>query len=337
MEPTPIDYAVSLLISTPFGSINEQIWTLIPNVCIIKRMALLTFETIANLTIIQQFYYLAWRLFGVNIALISPDLKQFQSMGSTSWSSFCVKLRQMGFETNCLDCDRKHAAIVGNQKHPLRYRCWAGLREFIVPIMLNNEVLAYIQCGQVLDEPPNDESWAAICKILMAGGVHTTPPKDTFFAMRSVSPQTQQDLMALLELFGNYIAYAQHQILLAEARQKSTMEELALAYILDHYTEPITLDDIAKAAVTSKRSLTRNFREQTGKTVLESIQEMRISQACTLLRAGEMKCAEIAYEVGFGSVQQFNRVFYKLHHCTPHTWSKREKENDPQVPLNSPN
>jgi AraC-like DNA-binding protein len=142
--------------------------------------------------------------------------------------------------------------------------------------------------------------------------------------MRSVSPQTQEDLMALLELFGNYIAYAQHQILLAEARLKSSAEELALAYILDHYTEALSLDDIAKVAVTSKRSLTRNFREHTGKTILETIQEMRITQACTLLRAGEMKCAEIAYEVGFGSVQQFNRVFHKLRQCTPNAWLKGE-------------
>jgi hypothetical protein len=47
-------------------------------------MSLLTFDTIANLTTVQQFYYLAWRLFGVNIALISPDLKQVRAMGSTS-------------------------------------------------------------------------------------------------------------------------------------------------------------------------------------------------------------------------------------------------------------
>jgi ligand-binding sensor protein len=137
-------------------------------------MSLLTFDTIANLSIIQQFYYLAWRLFGVNIALISPDFTQTQSLGLTSWSAFCVSLRQMGFVTNCVECDRKHATIVGDQKHPLRYRCWAGLREFIVPIMLNDEILAYIQCGQVLDEPPSEENWAATCKALMAGGVHHT-------------------------------------------------------------------------------------------------------------------------------------------------------------------
>jgi AraC-like DNA-binding protein/ligand-binding sensor protein len=299
-------------------------------------MSLLTFDTIANLTTVQQFYYLAWRLFGVNIALISPDLKQVRAMGSTSWSTFCVTLRQMGFEKNCMECDSKHAAIVGELKHPLRYRCWAGLREFIVPIMLNKEVLAYIQCGQVLDEPPSEENWAATCNTLMAGGVHTTPSKDLFFAMRSVSPQTQEDLMALLELFGNYIAYAQHQILLAEARQKSTAEELALAFILDHYTETISLDEIAKAACTSKRSLTRNFHQQTGKTILQSIQDMRITEACTLLRAGEMKCAEVAYEVGFGSVQQFNRVFHKLHQCTPHEWVRRDREAKNQNLLENP-
>ena len=36
-------------------------------------MPILTYSQIVNLPILRQFYTLAWRLFGVNIAIISPE------------------------------------------------------------------------------------------------------------------------------------------------------------------------------------------------------------------------------------------------------------------------
>jgi AraC-like DNA-binding protein len=288
-------------------------------------MSLLSFDQISNLAIFRQFYYLVWRLFGVNIAIVSPDRKRSMAHGATSWSPFSIRLRQMYDEKHCLACDQKYLALVGEQKRSLKYRCWAGLREFIVPIILDGEILAFIQCGQVLDEPPADENWSVTCQMLMALGIMSLPPKELFFSFRVIPPQTQEDLMTLLELFGNYIAYAQYQLVLAEVSQKSRTEERALSFIRNHFSDPISLDDVAQAACTSKRNLTRIFQVKTGLTVLRTVQEMRIAKACSELQAGEMTCTQVAYDCGFGSVQQFNRVFQILRQCTPQTWRQRFK------------
>jgi AraC-like DNA-binding protein/ligand-binding sensor protein len=291
-------------------------------------MSLITYDQIVNLSILREFYYLAWRLFGVNIAVISPDLKRTLAVNSQEgWSPFCLALRRMGGEKHCIECDMKHAEFVGERGSPLRYRCWAGLREFIVPIILDREILAYIQCGQVIDSPPTDDDWTSTRQSI-ASFETPSPTRDLFFSLRVVPPQTQQDLISMLELFGNYIAYAQSQILLAEASQKSRAEERALSYIRNHFSEDISLDDIAGAACTSKRNLTRIFQAQTGMTVLDTIQELRISKACRLLLADEMTCMEVALECGFGSVQQFNRVFRKLRQCTPNAWQRRMQEKE---------
>ena len=290
-------------------------------------MSLLSFDQISNLAVIRQYYYLIWRLFGVNIALVSPDRQHSLALGAESWSPFCIKLRELGDEKHCLACDQKYLTIVAQQKRSLRYVCWAGLREFIVPIILDGEILAFIQCGQVLDAQPTNENWSACCQILTDLQCSNLPPKDSYFSLRVISPQTQEDLMTLLELFGNYIAYAQYQILLAEVSQKSRAEERALSFIRNHFSDPITLDDVAQAACTSKRNLTRIFQAETGKTVLGTIQEMRIAKACSQLQAGEMTCTQVAYDCGFGSVQQFDRVFQMLRHCAPLTWRQRYKNS----------
>lgn len=287
---------------------------------------MLSYDQIAGLSILKQFYFLVWRLFGVNIALVSPDLKHSLALGATSWSPFCITLRQMGGEKFCLECDQKYLASCGEQRRSLRYRCWAGLREFIVPIILDGEILAFIQCGQVLDTPPEEVEWSATRQTLLSLGLTYLPPKELFFSQRVISPQTQEDLMTLLELFGNYIAYAQYQILLAEATQQSRIQERALSFIRNHFTEPISLDDVAAASCTSKRNLTRIFQSKMGMTILESIHEMRIARACNQLQSGEMTCTQIAFDCGFGSVQQFNRVFHKLRNCSPQAWQRRFQE-----------
>jgi AraC-like DNA-binding protein len=284
-------------------------------------MAIFSYDQIINLPIVRQFYYLAWRLFGVNIAIISPDRKQSLAInGKEGWSPFCIKLRQMGGEKNCVACDRRHAELVGEQRKPLRYNCWAGLREVIVPIILDNEILAFIQCGQVLDRTPTEEDWNNSYQILTGLGFECDGLKPLFMSQRIVSTRTQEDLVTLLELFGNYIADSQHRILLADASQQSRAEERAFSYIRNHFDEAISLDDVAKAACTSKRNLTRIFQASTGITVLDAIQDLRIEKACLLLRDGDESCTHIANECGFGSIQQFNRVFKKLKNCTPQIW-----------------
>ncbi len=196
----------------------------------------------------------------------------------------------------------------------------------MVPIILDGEILAFIQCGQVMDAPPSQADWNATSQILNGLGFDKLPPEELFLSLRVIHPQTQKDLMTLLELFGNYIAYAQYQIQLSEATQQSRTLERALSFIRNHFTEPISLDDIARVACTSKRNLSRLFQAKTGMTVLNSIQQMRIDKACSQIQAGDMTCMQVAFECGFGSVQQFNRVFHKLRQCTPLIWQKRFQE-----------
>jgi AraC-like DNA-binding protein len=290
-------------------------------------MPILSYEHIACLPILRQFYFLVWRLFGVNIAILSPDGKQTQDLGAKeSWSSLCLILREKDGAKNCLVCDQKYLTIAAEQRHSLRYHCWAGLREFMVPIILDGEVLAFIQCGQVLDTTPTMEGWSATCQVLKEFGYVDLPPQDLFLSLRVIPPQMQKDLVTLLEIFGNFIAYAQYHIQLSEATQQSRLLERALSFIRNHYTEPILLDDVARFACTSKRNLSRLFQAEVGMTVLQSIQEMRIEKACVHLKTGEMNCIQVAFESGFGSVQQFNRVFLKLRQCTPQTWQQRFKE-----------
>lgn len=84
-------------------------------------------------------------------------------------------------------------------------------------------------------------------------------------------------------------------------------------FIMQHYSEPITLEDVAKAAFMTPESFCRYFKKHTGHTFISFLNEVRISEACKKLTAHRFESVSaIAYRCGFKSITNFNRVFKSL-------------------------
>ncbi|HKK45039.1 MAG TPA: AraC family transcriptional regulator [Balneolaceae bacterium] len=97
-------------------------------------------------------------------------------------------------------------------------------------------------------------------------------------------------------------------------------------YILNHYKEDIPLQTIAEVANYSKAAFCRFFKKRTRKTFSEFLNEVRISQACKLLRNSDLNISQICYESGYNNVSNFNRQFKKLTGTTPKSYSKKYKK-----------
>jgi signal transduction histidine kinase/DNA-binding LacI/PurR family transcriptional regulator/AraC-like DNA-binding protein len=83
----------------------------------------------------------------------------------------------------------------------------------------------------------------------------------------------------------------------------------AMAYIHEHYAEPISLKDVAHSVGISKEYLARCFHQETGITLVTYLNRYRIGQAKARLEAGEQNLTQIALAVGFSSGPYFSRVF----------------------------
>jgi AraC-like DNA-binding protein len=81
-------------------------------------------------------------------------------------------------------------------------------------------------------------------------------------------------------------------------------------YIMQNYTEAVTLDDVAKAAFMTSESFCRYFKKHTGNTFVTFLNEVRINEACKMLTANKSESiSAAAYKCGFKSITNFNRVF----------------------------
>lgn len=103
----------------------------------------------------------------------------------------------------------------------------------------------------------------------------------------------------------------------------STVKNILL-YCNEHYSEPITIDDAAKALHISRSHLSHIFKERLNSTFGQYILKRRIEHACLLLKHGECTVTEAAIASGFDSVRTFNRVFSGIVGVTPRDFVKND-------------
>ena len=91
----------------------------------------------------------------------------------------------------------------------------------------------------------------------------------------------------------------------------------AFEYMNTHYRELITLTDLAACTNMHEASFSRFMKKSTGKTFIDSLNEIRLGHATRLLIDTNQTIAEIAYGCGFNNISNFNRIFRNKKHCTP--------------------
>jgi AraC-like DNA-binding protein len=90
-----------------------------------------------------------------------------------------------------------------------------------------------------------------------------------------------------------------------------------LNHIHNHFSEPISIAQLADIAALSPSGLHRTFLRHTRQTVSQYLTRLRIGRACALLSSGSMPIGVIAGEVGYDSLANFNRQFRALKGTTP--------------------
>ncbi len=98
-------------------------------------------------------------------------------------------------------------------------------------------------------------------------------------------------------------------------------------FLETHYSEAITLDDIALAVGADKYALCRDFRQKRGISIMEHLKQIRIAKAKRFLRYGSESIAEIGRMCGFESSSYFIKRFGEVCACTPREYRERHEHS----------
>ncbi len=99
----------------------------------------------------------------------------------------------------------------------------------------------------------------------------------------------------------------------------------SIRFIMEHYTQPISLHDIADYLCVNPAYLSRLFKKETGETITNYIQVFKIDKAKKLLLEDEYNIVEIAALLGFDSSSYFTTIFQKHLGCSPSEYRKHFK------------
>ncbi len=97
----------------------------------------------------------------------------------------------------------------------------------------------------------------------------------------------------------------------------------ALIYINAHYTESLSLQDIANHANCNASHLSEYFHKKMNMTIKQYITILRIKRAKKLLVTTTAPISSISYESGFSSIASFNRNFLEQENISPTAYRKK--------------
>jgi len=192
--------------------------------------------------------------------------------------------------------------------------CFAGLIHSAVPVWIGDQLLGFLQTGQVALKKPSSRQFEKIIKQLVVWGVKTNlhQLKVAYFDTQVVLPKAYRSMVRLLEEFCQHLTLSLDRIMIQWENTESLPVIKAKQFIKDHQSEDISSRDVAKVVNVSSFYFCKLFKKGTGMTFTEYLSQVRITKAKNLLLNPHFRVSEIACQIGYQSLTHFNRTFHQI-------------------------
>ena len=234
---------------------------------------------------------------------------------------FCALMAQTN--QSCAACLQLQQKVEQQaQLEPKTLKCFAGLCDSAVPVRVGENLVAFIQTGQILLHQPNQTEFKKITRELINFGVQVDLKKieEAYFQTRVIERKQYEAVLRLMSIFAQHLASLSNQLMVAATPVESPMISRAKLYITEHQDQEISLREVATAVNTSAFYFCKMFKQATGLTLTDYLARIRIEKVKNLLLNPHKRISEVAYETGFQSLSQFNRVFRRLTGQSPTVW-----------------
>ncbi|MDF2510928.1 MAG: response regulator [Herbinix sp.] len=121
-----------------------------------------------------------------------------------------------------------------------------------------------------------------------------------------------KEVGALYNIGKRYINETVNQIMEGRQNKANSIIEKADKYILEHYNEDISLDEIAQHVNLSSYYFSRFYKNATGTNFTDKMVMLRMDKAKELLKQEELSVKDVSYMVGYSDPNYFSKIFKKV-------------------------
>ena len=231
---------------------------------------------------------------------------------------FCLLMaqnRQACAACHALQQKLEHQPEMG----PRSLQCFAGLCESAVPVRVRGKIIAFLQTGQILLHRPEATQFSKVAQTLieMGSGIDLKTAGKAWFASTVLKEPQYESMLRLLHIFAGHLAGCAHALSPGTPSGEPRPVTKAKAIVMENSAEVLSLGRVAKAVNVSAGYFSGLFHEATGLTFTEYVARIRVEKVKSLLTNPKLQITTIAYETGFKSLSQFNRVFRRVCGISP--------------------
>jgi AraC-like DNA-binding protein/ligand-binding sensor protein len=260
---------------------------------------------------------------GLPLALRPVDYWQLEHQGKKNENPFCALLADRPATLAvCLQAHEEMIRHTGDLPHTVT--CPFGLTETAVPIKLGQRTIGYLRIGQVLRHSPARSDTTKVSRELARDGVRFTGEiRKAWEKNPFIPPEKYNAIVRLLTFFADQLSALSNQLVTEKSNSEPPLVLKAREYIDKHKVEELSLANVAKAAGASVFHFCKVFHNSTGLKFTDYVARVRLEDARTRLLNPNLRISEIAYDVGFQSLTQFNRTFKRVFGQSPSDFRAR--------------
>jgi AraC-like DNA-binding protein/ligand-binding sensor protein len=274
-------------------------------------------EALARSDVYRQYERTFTEATGLPLALRPVEFFSLPFHGKKNENGFCAFLA--GGKGSCALCLQTQARCASDPgAEPRSIQCSFGLTETTVPVRLGDRVIGFLATGQVFTRRPNVAAFKQSIRRLFPLGSTAQKKAAQLWKKSPVMPASRyQATVQLLTFFASQLSALSNQIVTEQANAEPHIVTRARQFIAQNKHQSLSLADVAHAAGASIFHFCKVFRQSTGLKFTDYVARVRLEDARTGLLNPNLRISEVAYDVGFQSLTQFNRTFRRIFGQSP--------------------
>lgn len=261
---------------------------------------------------------------GLPINLRAIEAFDLPHHGDPKENPFCALMAKSNHScAACLQLQRRVEEEA--QLQPKTLKCFAGLCDSAVPVRVGDNLIAFLQTGQILLHAPQQADFIKATRELVRFGaeVDLKQLEEAYFQSRVITRKQYESILRLLAIFAQHLSAVSNRLIVEEATAESPAISRARAYIAEKHAEELSLNEVSHVVNMSAFYFCKTFKKATGMTFTDYLARVRVEKVKNLLLNPHKRVSEAAYEAGFQSLSQFNRVFRRIAGESPSIYRER--------------